>query len=285
VLPLVEVLRKSEAWLRSKGVPSPRLDAELLLGHALGMDRVGLYLAHDRPLDEAELGTIRELVRRRGGREPLAWITGKRSFWSLELHLVPGVLVPRPETETLVEAALGVLPAGEERFVADLGCGSGAVGLAIAEARPDVKVYATDLSEAALGCTRDNARRLGLQERVAVLRGSWLDAIPAHRRVDLVVSNPPYLRTGDLAALEPEVRDHEPRLALDGGVDGLDAYRALLPAAAKRARDAVLVEVGAGQAEGVGSLMEQAGLEAVETRADLAGRPRVVVARRSNGGM
>jgi release factor glutamine methyltransferase len=215
-----------------------------------------------------------------GAREPLAWILGSKGFWKVELYSPPGVLVPRPDTETLVEAALSWLPEGEERFVADVGSGTGAVGLSILVARPKAKLYATDLSPEAIAATRENASRLGLIERVGVLRGPLLSPIPAGRPIDLVVSNPPYIPSAQIATLAPEIREHEPRLALDGGPDGLDVYRALIPVGAARARVGVLVEVGDGQAAEVGALMQAAGLREVQTWRDLSGIERVVGARR-----
>lgn len=282
MVPLVEILQRTQRFFQERGIPSARLDAELLLAHVLGFDRVGLYLQFDRPLTNEELDRLRPLVRRRGAREPMAWILGTKGFWKFELATPPGVLVPRPDTEALVEAALSWLPEDQEAFVADVGSGTGAVGLAIAVARPKVKLYATDLSAEAIAATRDNAQRLGLAERVAVLRGALLDPIPPKRPIDVVVSNPPYIPTRDIEGLAPEIREHEPRLALDGGPDGLDVYRKLVPAAAARARLAVLVEVGDGQAPAVSELMRQAGLTEVRTWPDLSGTERVVGGRRGS---
>jgi len=273
---VVDVLKKTEAFLKSRGVQSPRLDAELILGHHLGLDRVALYLQFDRPLNESELGPMREHVKRRGNREPLAWVLGTKGFWSMDLHSHTGVLVPRPDTETLVEAALAQIPEEAPCFVADIGCGTGAVGLAILSERPEAKLFATDISDAALHCTKANVSQLQLQSRVAVLKGSLLDPIPTERDIDIVVSNPPYIPSADIDTLQPEVRDHEPRTALDGGPDGLAIYRSLIPAAAQRARTAVLVEVGAGQADAVADLMKTAGLSSIQIHHDLAGHGRVV---------
>jgi release factor glutamine methyltransferase len=280
-LPLVDVLKRTEGFLRKKGVPSPRLEAELLLAQVLGMERLALYLAHDRPITTAERDALRPLVARRGAREPLSWILGKRAFHRIELRLEPGVLDPRPDTETLVEAVLADLPEHDPGpiYVADVGCGSGAVGLAIAHARPAVRLYATDLDDTALRVTRANVARLGLADRVAVLKGDLLDPIPANRPIDWVVSNPPYVARGDLAGLEPEVRDHEPRLALDGGPDGLDVVRRLVPAAAARARKGVWLEIGHDQAVRAADLLRRAGLVDLQTRKDLGGVDRVIGGR------
>ncbi|MBW2253468.1 MAG: peptide chain release factor N(5)-glutamine methyltransferase [Deltaproteobacteria bacterium] len=285
MITLVEVLTRTETYFRDRGVSSPRLEAELLLCHVLGTERLQLYLMHDRPLSQPELEALRPLVRRRGGREPLAWILGHKEFHALDLVVEPGVLVPRPDTETLVEAALEWI--GEEAdpvYVADVGCGTGAVGLAVAKARPGVRLYATDIDDIALRVTKENVKRLELTSRVAVLKGDLLSPIPTHRPVDWVLSNPPYIATAAFDGLEPEVSRHEPRCALDGGADGLDIYRRLVPLAAERAREGVIVEVGHQQAGGVTDLFRRQSLSDVTTWNDLGGVPRVVGARRTHTG-
>lgn len=279
--PLVEVLMSTAAYFKSRGIPSARLDAELLIGHALGLDRVQVYLAFDRPLLEEELEPIRALVRRRGNREPLAWIVGSREFYGRDFRVGPGVLVPRPDTETLIEALLPLLPLNEECFVADVGSGSGCIGLTLAAERPLLRLYAIDKAEAPLTFTRENVEALGLKERVAVLRGSLLAPVPAGRRIDWVVSNPPYIPSADIEGLAPEVRDQEPRLALDGGPDGLDVYRALVQEASARAQRGVAFEVGYGQAPEVAALVEAAGFPRVTLHADLGGVQRVVIGQRA----
>jgi release factor glutamine methyltransferase len=277
---LLEVLRRTEEWLRKHGVDSPRLDAQLLLGHVLGLPKIQLYAAFDRPMTAPELDALRALVKRRGDREPLAWILGKWGFHKIELKVGPGVLVPRPDTETLVDAALEWIGAPTAPlFVADVGSGSGAVGLAIASACPEVRVYATDIGEAPLAMTKRNVAALGLSARVAVLPGPFLDPIPAARPIDWVVSNPPYIPTATVDALQPEVARWEPRLALDGGRDGLDPYHTLIPAARARARAGCLVEVGKGQADEVAHLFKKAGYTDVRTWKDLNRVDRVVGGR------
>lgn len=278
--PLVDVLNASTEFLRGRGVPSPRLEVELLLAHALGLTRVQVYLQFDRPLHTEELDTIRALVKRRGNRECLAHIVGHKEFFGREFRVRPGVLVPRPDTETLIETMLSAISADTACFVADVGSGSGCIGLTLALERPLVRVYAVDASEPALAITRENVALLGLLDRVAVLRGNWLDPVPPARAIDWVVANPPYIPSRQIDDLEPEVREHEPRLALDGGDDGLSAYRILVPVAAKRARVGVAVEVGQGQAPAVVALFSAAGLVGVTTTNDLAGTPRVVLGRR-----
>ncbi len=275
---LGEVLAATTEFFKAAGIPSARLDAELILAHVLGMTRVQVYLQFDRPLPESELAVLRPLVKRRGTREPLAWVLGTRDFHAHTFEVRPGTLVPRPDTEILVEQALARIPADADPvYVADVGCGTGCIGLTVAAARPGVRLYAIDLSDEARATTKANVARLGLGERVGVLRGDLLAAVPAGRPVDWVLSNPPYIPSAEIDALAPEVSRHEPRLALDGGPDGLDVYRRLVPQAAARARCGVLLEVGAGQATAVAALCRDAGLETA-LHADLAGIERVVVA-------
>lgn len=275
------MLERTSAWLASKGIDTPRLDAELLIGAVLGLERLQLYLAFDRPFTADELDRLRPLVRRRGQREPMAWILGERGFHAIDLKVHPGVLVPRPDTETLVEAALSYLDpdADEPVYIADVGCGTGAVGLAIAAARPSVRLYAVDVSPEALQNTRENVAELALQDRVGVLTGDHEDPlapVPQGRPIDWVVSNPPYIPSGDIDALMPEVSQHEPRLALDGGPDGLDIVRRLVRSAARRVRRGMLLEIGQGQASQTAELLRDAGFEGVKTWTDLGGIERVV---------
>ena len=190
-------------------------------------------------------------------------------------------MCPRPDTETLVEAALSLLPDEKEFFIADIGCGTGCIGLSIAAAKPLVKVFVTDISPIAIQCTKENAKKLGLEKRVAVLTGELLEPVPQNRSIDLVISNPPYIPTKDIPNLSPEVSQHEPKLALDGGEDGLDIYRRLIPEAAKRVRLAVLVEVGFNQAKDVKKIMEDADLQRCEIHTDLANVERVVIGHRA----
>jgi release factor glutamine methyltransferase len=285
VITLVEVLTRTETYFRERGIDSPRLEAELLLCQVLGTERLQLYLMHDRPMSQTELEALRQMVRRRGQREPLAWILGHKEFHALDLLVEPGVLVPRPDTETLVEAALEWI--GEEAdpvYVADVGCGTGAVGLAVAKARSGVRLYATDTDELAVAVAKKNVARLDLTPRVAVLKGDLLSPIPAHRPVDWVLCNPPYIATGEFADLEPEVARHEPRGALDGGTDGLDVYRRLVPLAAVRAREGVILEVGHHQAGRVADLFRRQSMSDITTWNDLGGVARVVGARRTYAG-
>ncbi len=291
MITLLDLLRRTEAWLAQRGVPQPRLDAERLIATVLGTNRLQLYLMYDRPMADEELDALRPLVKRRGEREPIGWLMSTVGFHDIELAVHPGVLVPRPDTEALVEAvraAIGPVPGPGEAdpdarcFLADVGCGSGAIGLALAAADPRVRVFAIDLSDAAIACTKDNVARLGLADRVAVLKGPMLLPVPEARPIDWVVSNPPYIPSDDLLQLEPEVRDHEPRLALDGGPDGLAVYRALVPAARARARAGLAVEIGHDQGPAVRALFEAAGFVDLKVLGDLAGRDRVVIGRIPN---
>jgi release factor glutamine methyltransferase len=275
-----DILLRTASFLGERGVDQPRLEAELLLAHALDKGRMDLYLSFDQPLTDDELAALRPLVRRRANREPLYWILGSKGFHDIELLCHEGVLVPRADTEALVEAVLARLPAGFDGFVADVGAGTGAVGLALAAARPGLKVYEIDLSEAALENTRANVAALELGKRVAVLEGPLLEPVPPRRPIDVVVSNPPYIPAADIDALDAEVGQHEPRLALDGGRDGLDVYRALIPQAAQRCRIGVAVEIGHDQGRAVADLFRRAGLVDVQVLPDLGGRDRVVLGRR-----
>ncbi|WP_305044048.1 peptide chain release factor N(5)-glutamine methyltransferase [Geoalkalibacter sp.] len=275
---VLRVLEWTAVYFRERGIESARLDADLLLAATLGVDRVGLYLRYDQPLNAEELSRFRARVARRARREPLAYILGEVEFWSLSFAVTPAVLIPRPDTEVLVEEALARGP--DEARVLDVGTGSGAIAISLAVERPAWQVTALDVSPAALEVAQGNARRHGVAERLRFLPGD-LAQLP-DEQFDLIVANPPYIPSADLAGLMPDVRDHEPHLALDGGPDGLAAYRALAAQAASRLRSGgcLLVEIGQGQEVAVQSLFAQAGLRDVRNRADYAGIIRVVGAAR-----
>lgn len=279
MLTLLEVLNKSTAYLDSHGIERPKFEAQLLLAHVLQTERLQLFMQFDRPMTQDELAALREPLRRRGQGEPYAYIVGTQEFWSLDFQVAAGVLIPRPDTETLVEQALKLLPEDEELFLADICAGTGCVGIALANERPQLKVYATELSEQAIELLRANVKAHEMDKRVAVLRGDLMRPIPEHRSIDVVVSNPPYIATGELAGLA--VSRFEPRQALDGGPDGLELYRRLVPEAARRARKAVLMEIGHDQGEPVAALFEQAGLREVQVVKDLGGNDRVVQGTKS----
>ena len=280
---LIDVLRLSTDYLAQHGSTSPRLDAELLLAHALDVRRLDLYLLHDRPLREPELGATRELVRRRASGEPVAYITGVREFYNRAFAVTPAVLIPRPETETLVEVALRrlrELNGGAGHTVADLGTGSGCIAVTLAAELPNLHVVATDISSAALGVARGNAITHDVDERLTLIDGDW--AGPLTAPVDVVVSNPPYVTSEELAATARDVRDFEPPPALDGGSDGLDAYRALLASlhGATRPGATMLLEIDPRRAGLVADVVrsEFAGAR-VSFHEDLTRRDRVLEAR------
>ncbi len=275
---VLKLLRWTADYFKGRDIDSPRLDAELLLADTLDLDRVGLYLNFERPLQAGELAAYREQVRRRAGHEPLAYILGRTEFWSLPFKVTPAVLIPRPDTELLVELALPLLT-GAAR-VLDVGTGSGALAIALAHERPELLVTAIDLSAAALAVAAENACRNAVAERIDFVPGD-LATLPGGP-FELMVANPPYIPSGDLATLMPEVRDFEPHLALDGGADGLAAYRALARQAGTVLAPGgwLLVEVGIGQAAAVQELFASAGLTEILVTRDLAGVERVVGGRR-----
>ena len=274
---VLEVVRLSTAYLRDRGGDSARLDAELLVAHALGLRRLDVYLQYDRPLTGAELDTVRELLRRRGRGEPLAYLTGTREFFGRAFRVTPAVLVPRPETETLVERALGA--AGDRDLalrIADLGTGSGCVACTLAAELPRATVIGADLSRAALGVAAANAEALGVASRVLLVEGGWEAGLV--EAVDMVVSNPPYVTSAEMKALPRDVT-FEPGMALHGGADGLDAYRVIFAAVAERSPAVrwVGVEVDSRRAIAVTELARAVWpTAAISVSRDLAGRPRVV---------
>jgi release factor glutamine methyltransferase len=271
----LELVRWTTGYFARHGVVSPRLDAELLLAHVLGVERLDLYLRFEQPIPEAARAGFRELVRRRAQeRVPVAYLTGRREFWSLGFEVTPAVLIPRPETEVLVRAVVDLAP----RRAADVGTGCGAIAAALARALPGCEVVALDASAAALEVARANLLRLGLAERVSLVAGDGPAALPGD--FDVIASNPPYVPSGEIDGLAPELR-HEPRVALDGGADGLQVISAFLRAAPARLRPAgaIALEVGLGQAPAVGRLLREAGARSTDVRKDLAGVERVVVGR------
>ena len=275
---LGEVLRLSTAHLERHGSPTARLDAELLLGHALGLGRVELYTGFERPLGEDELAECRELIARRAKREPVAYILGRWGFRGLDLDVDRRVLVPRPETELLVDRGLAVLDGVAGPAVLDVGTGSGAIALALASELPEARVAGCDVSGDALEVARANGERLGVE--VEWVASDILAGVEG-RRFHLVVSNPPYVAAGEIEALEPEVRDWEPRGATVAGETGLEAIERLVAQApaALEPGGALVLEVGAGQAAAVAALLEGAGLAGVGRDPDHAGIERIVWGR------
>jgi len=275
---VLSILEWTADYFRNQSIESARLDAELLLAKVLDLDRIGLYLHYDRPIDQSEQAAYRALVKRRVAREPVAYILGESEFWSLPIKVSADVLVPRADTEILVEEALKRMD-GACR-VLDIGVGSGAIAIALAHENSAAEVSGIDLSPAAVALARENARINGVAERIEFSVGNLGDF--SGGPYALIVSNPPYIPHADLAGLMPEVRDFEPAMALDGGVDGLDAYRSILKQAPEQLVDAgwLLVEIGIGQAEEVMQLFTNAGFIDIQIRDDYGGIPRVVTGRK-----
>ena len=273
--------------LRAAGIETPELDARVLIAHALGSDHAALVAAASHALDAAAWNAMTRFAERRLRREPVARIVGCKEFWSLRLQVDSTTLVPRPETETLVEAALAEIESVGDRTrplrIADLGTGSGAILLALLSELPNAFGVGTDTSFGALHLARHNARHLQLG-RAAFVACDFGAALVGS--FDLIVANPPYIASDEIARLAPEVRDYDPPAALDGGPDGLDCYRAIAATIAPLLKPAgvLVVELGAGQAAAVGALFSQAGLAPVCLRTDLAGTPRALVARRCDNG-
>jgi len=286
--PLGEVLMLAADYLRRRGSPSARLDAEVLLAHVLGFTRLDLYVQFDRPLMERELAPFRDMIRRRARGEPVAYLVGEREFRSRPFAVNPAVLIPRPETELLVETALEALADAEPGWVVDVGTGSGAIAVTLALEAPSHTVAAVDVSAEALDVARTNARRYGVENAITWLQGDLLAPVAAAGCAPLtaVVSNPPYVATADWERLDATVRDYEPRLALDGGEDGLRVIaRLIAESAAHLAPGGFLaLEIGAGQQAGVARLLAEAGFDRVQWHRDGAGHPRVALARASHGG-
>lgn len=281
---IAAVRRDLAARLRAGAIDSPDLDARLLVGHALGLDHAGLMRDAERGLDRADIAGIEALAVRRLAGEPVARITGVKEFWGLPFRVTPAVLVPRPDTETVVETALAKLDRDGARSrslrIADLGTGSGAILIALLHELPNACGMGTDCNAAALATARANARRLGVGARAAFIACDFGAALAGG--LELVVANPPYISTSEIAALAPEVRDFDPRGALDGGPDGLAAYRAITADARRLLAPGahLVMEIGAGQASAVSTLAAAAGLGSIAAVPDLAGIPRVVSACR-----
>lgn len=275
------------AWiakdLAGRGIESSRLDAELLLASALGLKRLDLYLRFDQPLADAELARVRGLVERRRKFEPIAYILGVREFYGRSFAVDRRVLIPRPETEGVIEAALALLPPraeGVRHRVLDVGTGSGIIAVTLASERPDLDVDAVELSPAAAEVARANIARNSVSDRVTLFEGSLFRPV-ADRRYAIIASNPPYIDTAEVDTLMPDVSQYEPRLALDGGPDGVTVLRPLIAGARAMLLEggALIVEIGYGQGDRVRELAREAGFAHVEVQPDLARIERVLVAR------
>lgn len=285
----VELLNWSTNLLRDHGIENPRLQAELLLAHSLNLSREGLYGRLHSQIEQREMERFEELIRRRISGVPLQYILGHQEFWSIDLKVDPRVLIPRPETEVLVEQALEVLSEAiswTTAFVLEIGTGSGAVAISLAKEVKDIFLVATDISEEALRVARENARSSGVLHQIGFVNGNLFEPFNLFRNrkpFDLILSNPPYIATSEIGELAREVKDHEPTIALNGGEDGLAFYRAIIAQAPLYLKRGgwLLLEVGQGQAEKVSGLMEKEGdFLAAQSVRDLLGIERVVKAQR-----
>ena len=297
---VLEAIQKSADFLAKKGVESPRLQTELLLAYLLKMPRMNLYLNFERILTPVETDVLRELVKRRGRREPLQYITGSTSFCGLEMAVNRHALVPRPETELLAEEGWKFLnwegrrvgdpnsgtaarqPSQNEFPAAlDLGTGTGCIAIALAVKCPNAKITATDISMDALALAKENAARNGVPERIVFLQGDGFAAFAADARFDLIISNPPYIPSAEIATLQPEVRDFDPCAALDGGVDGLDFYRRFSAQAKPflKPDGKIMLEFGDGQAEAIRKIFEAEKWIVEAMKEDYSQRARILIAK------
>jgi release factor glutamine methyltransferase len=268
---ILELIQKTTAFFEKKGVDEPRLQTELLLAHVLGIKRIQLYLQFERELSEKELEPLREMVRRRAEREPLQYILGQTEFFGLEFKTDCRALIPRRETEHLVETVLGIYADKNASLDAiDLGTGTGILAIALAIHLPESRWTAVDASEETLGLAAENAAHYALDGRIRWAKGSWWDGVGTSDKFDLIVSNPPYIKTADIQNLAPELREHEPLAALGGGEDGLAAYRAILAGARDHAKPGARLAVG--------GMLPEHGWKLETCVKDLQGFDRVVAA-------
>jgi len=275
--------RKVRDRFREAKLATAELDARLIAQHAFGIDSMSLVRREREPISAPWAIDLERAALRRLAGEPVSRIIGEREFWGLKLGLNGATLDPRPETEMLVADAISAAGDTVQPTIIDLGTGSGAIAIALADGLPQSRVTATDLSAEALGQAKANAKRHGLETRIEFRQGNWWQAVPHTELFDLIVSNPPYVSSDEMASLQPEVRLFDPKEALDGGFDGLEAYRAIASQAARRLKPGgrVFLEIGATQGDAVSRIFARAGLGRVEVQKDLAGLDRVVVASHS----
>lgn len=280
---ILKILQWTTGFLTEKGSKSGRLDAELLLSHVLNLERIHLYTQFDRPLVQDELDAYRALIKRRANGEPIAYIVGHRAFWTLELLTTPAVLIPRPDTETLVRAALKRIPDDSTQKLVDIGTGTGAIALAIASERPHLQIAATDISADALAIAKENARKHELDHRVEFFHGDLLDPLPAPwNSPDIIVSNPPYIADEERSLMTRSVLDFEPAEALFAGSDGLDIIKRLTPAAfaALTPGGHLLIEIGFRQGQALQQLLKEQGFQHIEILKDYGDQDRVAAAQK-----
>jgi release factor glutamine methyltransferase len=282
---VLEVIQRSTEFLKNKDVDSPRLQTELLLAHLLGLPRMQLYLNFERKLSQTELDSFRELIKRRGQREPLQHIVGSTSFCGLEISVNRHILVPRPETELLAEKGWTFLNSSPSTInhqlstALDLGTGSGCLGIALAAHCSGAQIVATDISADALELARQNAIRHNVLNRIDLLQGDAFKALASAKHFDLIISNPPYIPTAEIQTLQIEVREHDPRLALDGGPDGLVFYRRISAEAKPFLKPGgkIMLEFGDGQAEAIGKIFESEKWIVEAIVEDYNQRPRILI--------
>ena len=284
---ITKLLNWVTQFLGDKGIDSPRLSAELLLSHVLGLKRIELYTQYDTVVGRQELHKLRELVRRAGQNEPIAYLVGKTEFYSMELNVTPECMIPRPETELLVQRAIEFLRTRTgSQLVCDLCTGSGCIAVAIAKNFPNAQIIATDICDAALAVAATNVEKYNLQDKIKLLSGDLFDPIIPQLDVgkfDLIVCNPPYVSSGEYEKLEQNVRDYEPRLALFAGDDGLDIYRRIIDKVDSflKSDAALIMEIGYAQGQVIKELLERAGIFAeVKIEKDFHDNDRVVTAKK-----
>ena len=277
----MKILESAISALLQAGCDKPKLDAELLMAHVLGVSRIGLITRADKEITEAQKTAFEALLARRIQREPVAYIVGEKEFWSMRFKVSPATLCPRPDTEIMIESALKLFPRDAALNIADLGTGTGAILLALLSEFPNARGTAVDISPQALEIAKENGRNLGLASRADFLLGSWLETLSGS--FDLIVSNPPYIESSLLPELSPEVAVFEPKSALDGGKDGLDAYREIVPQLRERLRPGgwVILEVGVGQVPAIANLMSEQDLQVTSIAKDYQGIDRCVIAQRA----